>query len=98
MDYIYTHKHTLNLCHKGDSKLKKVDLCIKVVARKKNLSKALEFSTDVVSISRPERKKTWTIFRSVKLAHELISVFFSNTQLHWQRMQPLRSRAHMHLY
>lgn len=65
---------------------------------KKNLSKALEFSTDMVSISRPQRKKTWTIFRSVKLAHKLISLFFSNTQFHWQRLQPLRSRAHMHLH
>lgn len=36
MDYTYTH--TLNLCHKGDSKIKKVDLCIKVVARKKKKS------------------------------------------------------------
>lgn len=34
MDYTYTH--TLNLL-KGDSKLKKVDLCIKVVARKKKI-------------------------------------------------------------
>lgn len=90
--YIYTHTNTLKIFVLRVILSKKVDLCIKVVARK-NLSKALEFSTDVVSISRPQRKKTWTNFRSVKLAHKLISVFFSNTQFHWQRMLPVSSHA-----